>query len=115
MKIKKYENFKNTNESLDSEHEESINNVIEHYFVRQHMEIKDINRKQGDGKIIPINGVGIIKEVKDWNNGEDIAYLVEFEIDLENSTPWSKKSWTTHLNTFYIFHNEDNKNIVRVF
>ena len=36
-------------------------NVIKHYFVRQNIEVKDIVRKQGDGKEITINGVGIIE------------------------------------------------------
>ncbi len=74
---------------------ESKNTIIEHYFVRQNIEVKDIIRKQGGGEEVVINGVGVIKSISDF--GDDIAYEVEFNI------------------TFNIFHNKDKDNIINVF
>jgi hypothetical protein len=91
---------------------ESIDNTIKHYFVRQNMEVKDVVRKQGNGKEIVINGVGVIKSIRDF--GDDIAYEVEFEIPLENSSPYGSK-WETDKNSFNIFHEEDKNNIINVF
>jgi hypothetical protein len=91
---------------------EALDNVIEHYFVRQNMEIKDLIRKQDDGKEIIINGVGVIKSINDF--GDDIAYEVEFDISLDHHSPYGQK-WTTDKNSFYVFHNKNKENIVRVF
>jgi hypothetical protein len=93
------------NENID-------NNVIEHYFVRQNIEVKDIVRKQGDGKEVTINGVGVIKSIRDF--GDDIGYEVEFDISLQHSSPYGSK-WKTNKNSFNIFHNKDKNNIVNVF
>ena len=83
-----------------------------HYFVRQNMEVKDIIRKQGDGKEIVINGVGIIKSISAF--GDDIGYEVEFDITIQHSSPYGSK-WKTDKNSFNIFHNEDKDNIINVF
>ena len=78
------------------------------------MEVKGVKRKQGDGEEISVDGIGIIKEVKDLN-GEDIAYTVEFPIELVNSSPFSKKKWKTSNNSFWILHEQDADKIIRVF
>lgn len=85
---------------------------VKHYFVGDKIEVKNILRKQGNGKDVVINGVGIIKTISKHN--DDIAYDVEFDIELEHSSPYGKK-WTTNKNSFYIFHNEDKNNIINVF
>lgn len=104
MKIKRFDQI---NEGIE-------NKVIEHYFVRQHMEVKGIKRQQGDGKELIINSIGVIKEVKDFNEGKDIAYAVEFPIEMENRSTYGKK-WKTSKNTFYILHYEDGDKIIRIF
>lgn len=88
------------------------NNIIEHYFVRQNIEVKDIVRKQGDGKEVVINGVGVIKSIRDF--GDDIVYEVEFNITLQHSSPYGSK-WKTDKNSFNIFHIKDRNNIINVF
>lgn len=103
MKIKRFNNLN-----------ESINNIIEHYFINQHIEVKDLIRKQSDGKEIIINEIGIIKKIQDWDNGVDIAYEVEFPIELEHSSPYGEK-WKTKINRFTIFHKKDNDKIVKIF
>ncbi len=103
--------IKRFNENRDN----STNDVsiIEHYLLRQKIEVKDIIRKQGDGKEIPINGIGIIRSIKDF--GDDISYEVEFDIEVEHGSPFSSKRWVENKNRFIIFHNGDKDNIVRVF
>jgi len=91
---------------------ENVDNVIQHYFIRQSIEVKDIIRKEGDGKEITINGVGIIKSIRDF--GDDIGYEVEFDIELQHSSPYGSK-WKTDKNSFNIFHIKDRNNIVNVF
>jgi len=107
--IKKFESIFNDKSEVKSK------SVIKHYFVREQMEVKDLVRKQGDGKSITINNIGTILEIKDWDDSNDIAYLVEFPIELEHGSPFSKEKYKTSINQFYVFHNKDAKNIVRVF
>ena len=109
MKIKKFNEGVNDKDNVFYDHGVE---VIEHYFVRQHMIVEGIVRKQGDGKEIPIDGEGIIREVKDWK--DDIAYVVEFPITLQHQSPYGKK-WKTDNNTFYIFHKGDARYIKKVY
>jgi hypothetical protein len=104
MKIKRFNQINENNNDK---------NVIKHYFVRQKMEVKDIIRKQGDGKEVIINSIGTIKGIKDF--GDDIAYEVEFPITIEHGSAFSDKKWSTDTNIFNIFHGKESKNIVRVF
>lgn len=85
--------------------------MIKHYFVRQIIEVKNIIRTQGDGKETTINGVGVIKSIKDFK--DDIGYEVEFNIELQHSS--SRSTWKTNKNSFYIFHIKDRDNIINVF
>lgn len=93
---------------------ESVDNIIEHYFVNQHMEVKGLVRKQGDGKEVIVNETGVIKKIQDWDDGNDIAYEVEFPIELEHSSPYGSK-WKTKVNSFLVFHKMDKDKIVKVF
>ena len=68
-------------------------------------------RKQGNGDDIEINGVGVIKEIRDF--GDDIAYIVEFDIDMTHRSPYGSE-WQTSKNTFNVFHLKDKENIVNV-
>lgn len=83
-----------------------------HYFVGEKIEVRNIIRKQDNGNDVVINGIGIIKTISKHN--DDIMYGVEFDIELEHSSPYGKK-YTTNQNSFNIFHNEDKNNIINVF
>lgn len=85
--------------------------IIKHFFVGQNMEVKDVVRKLGDGKDVVINDVGVIHGIRAV--GDDIAYVVEFDIELEHTSPYGSK-WKSKKNSFIIFHNIDKDKIVNV-
>ena len=81
---------------------------IKHYFINQQMEVRDLVRKEGNGKEFIINDVGIIEKILDGGNG-DVKYVVRF--NKTTTFPDGSSSPTTGI---YISHNEDKENIVRV-
>lgn len=85
--------------------------VIEHYFLRQQMEIKGLTRKIGDGTVFIINNIGIIKNIRDF--GDDIGYEVEFPIETEHSGTYGSK-WTNKTTSWTVFHIKDKDKIVSV-
>lgn len=93
--------------------ESNDNNNVNHYQLRQKMEVKGLPRKQGDSKEIIINNIGTIKEIIDRD--DDIAYNVEFPVSVEYGSPWSKEKWTEDKSIWTILHNGDSEYIVKVF
>ena len=102
------EKIKKFNESIEDNYP-----VIKHYFVRQNMEVKGLDRKHGDGKKVVINSTGVITEIVAWEDG-DIGYTVKFPIKTTHKSTYGEK-WTEPDVEYVVFHNEDKDKIVRVF
>jgi hypothetical protein len=106
MKIKKF-----------NENVESLSPVIEHFFVRQQMEVEGLERKNGDGTPYIVSGIGVIKEIHDVNydGKHDIAYHVEFNQPATYNNRYGGGTYTLPTSTWVIYHKEDTKNIIKVF
>lgn len=82
--------------------------MAKHYFINDTIVVSNLIRKQGDGEEIIINGKGVIKQIR--QQGNDIAYDVEFDITMTHRSPYGK-AWTTDKNTFTLLHKRDSKHI----